>query len=171
MEMTSIDEYRNAAACLATSVSIVTSATRNERAGTTVSAICSVSLDPILLLVCLHCKARTHDLILQSERFGVSVLGERAESVALRFARPNPDKFKNVATRESHGVPILSDALATFICALHQKVDAGDHSIFIGRVLSCGSRAGTPQVHFNRQFCVLEDTSRRLVNDLYALGF
>jgi flavin reductase (DIM6/NTAB) family NADH-FMN oxidoreductase RutF len=68
-------------------------------------------------------------------------------------------------------VPILSDALATFICALHQKVGAGDHSIFIGRVLSCGSRAGTPQVHFNRQFCVLEDTSRRLVNDLYALGF
>ena len=107
----------------------------------------SVSLDPILLLVCLHRKARTHDLILQSERFGVACLGRQwCRSVAIKQPELNPDKFKNVATRESYGVPILSDALATFICALHQKVVAGDHSIIIGRVLSCGSRAGTPQV-------------------------
>jgi flavin reductase (DIM6/NTAB) family NADH-FMN oxidoreductase RutF len=168
--MISIDEYRDAMACLATSVSIVSSAISGERSGTTVSAICSVSLDPVLLLVCLHHNARTHDLIVRSKQFGVSVLGERAELIALRFARPHPDKFKGLAVRELNGVPVLSDALATFVCALDQQVTAGDHSIFIGRVLSCERRGGAPQVHFDRKFRLLEDSERRLVNELHALG-
>ena len=88
--------FREAIAHFATGVTVVTTNHEGRPAGMTASAVCSLSLDPVLLVVCIDNRLATHKAIDASKRFAVNVLGERDEELARRFARRAEDKFAGV---------------------------------------------------------------------------
>ena len=148
--------YCETIAHFATGVTVVTTATAYGRAGMTASAVASLSLDPLLLIVCLGSDLPAFRAIAERGRFAVNVLGEGQAAVALQFARPANDKFAGVATDESRGVPVLRDAIAHIVCDVHDVLPGGDHSIVVGAVDACASRrSARPLVYFKSCFGAL----------------
>jgi flavin reductase (DIM6/NTAB) family NADH-FMN oxidoreductase RutF len=160
--------FREAIAHFATGVTVVTTAHAGKAAGMTANAVASVSLDPILLLVCISNLLPTREAIEGSGRFVVNVLGEGQEELALRFARPAPDKFAGVRLREGP-LPVLEDAIAYFVCDLHERFPGGDHTIFIGRVRECGAvRGRRPLLYFRSSFGALHDPQAEALREALA---
>jgi 3-hydroxy-9,10-secoandrosta-1,3,5(10)-triene-9,17-dione monooxygenase reductase component len=145
--------FREAISHFATGVTIVTTTFEGRPAGMTASAVCSLSIDPVLLLVCIDNRLVTHRAIDASRRFAVNVLGEDGQPLARRFARRAEDKFDGVALHEHSDPPLLADAIANFVCEVHERVPGGDHSIFIGQVLSCAAEPGRrPLLYYRSRF-------------------
>lgn len=136
----------------ASGVTVVTTVTGGgEPCGLTASAVCSVSVNPVLVLVCVEHGADTHGCIVAAGRFAVNILGEEGgESLSRRFATFEvEDKFRGVAFREeSTGAPVLEAALAWLDCRVAQAIEAGDHTVFIGEVVAGDARGGTPLVYY-----------------------
>lgn len=151
-------------------MTVITTTYEGLPAGMTASAVASVSLDPVLLLVCISNKLPTHTAIEQSRRFVVNVLGEGQEELALRFARPAPDKFAGIGLRQDHELPVLADAIAHFVCDVHERFPGGDHSIFIGEVRECARVPGArPLVYFGSRFGSLRDRELEFLHE--AVGW
>ncbi|MGW4112336.1 flavin reductase family protein [Actinosynnema sp. NPDC004786] len=111
--------------------------------GMTANAFGSVSLDPPLVHCCIAHTAVMHEALAGSGRFGVSVMSADQESVARYFAdRSRPlgaaqfDVVDWTPGRRT-GAPLLTGALAWLECEVVDVHAAGDHSLFLGRVLSC----------------------------------
>ncbi|HEX6859039.1 MAG TPA: flavin reductase family protein [Caulobacteraceae bacterium] len=128
---------RDAFGCFTTGVTIVTTLTaRGAPAGFTANSFASVSLDPPLVLVCVDLKANTLPALEASKVFVVNVLHAGQRDTARKFARRDADKFKATPFETwATGAPVLSGCMANFECETHQAFDAGDHRVFIGRVL------------------------------------
>lgn len=140
-----------------TGVTIVTTAGEAGQMGLTVSAMCSVSADPPLLLVCINRRNPLADTIPRHRVFAVNVLRADQRRVAEVFAgRPRwgaPYDF-TVATWETAvtGSPLLAGAVARFDCVLDAMHEAGTHRIFLGRVVSSSVNPGTPLVYARRGY-------------------
>jgi len=150
--------YRDAIGTFATGVTIVTTSGPDGPAGMTTNAVTSLSLDPLLLLVCFNRGSRTLDAVRSSRRFAVNIL--RAEDVELAavFAskRVGREKFEAVTHTEEHGVPVLDRALAWIACDLRELLPGGDHEIGIGEVLGTGAgAAGDPLIFFGGRYTTL----------------
>jgi flavin reductase len=144
-------EFRRIMAHLATGVTVVAAAGPDGSVrGLTASAVASVSLDPPLVLACVDRKSDTHDCIERAGAFAVNVLGEGDEAVARRFAdRPAEEKFDGIRFRtEITGAPVLEGALGWVDCRLWAAYDGGDHTIFVGEVVSGDTGSGSPLLHF-----------------------
>ena len=129
-------EYRDLIGHFATGVAIVTAASSDGPAGLTTNAVTSLSLEPLLLLVCFDNDSRTLPVVRDAGRFAVNVLRAGDEDLARVFAskRVAREKFEAVTHTVAHGVPVLDDALAWLACDLEALHPAGDHTIGIGRV-------------------------------------
>ena len=106
--------------------------------GLTVSSYNALSLQPPLVLWSLRHASASLPAFLASPRFAVNVLAAHQSAVSHRFALPGDDRFANDGWQLGrHGAPVLASCAAVFECetALHQA--AGDHQLFIGRVLAC----------------------------------
>lgn len=137
---------RQAFGSFATGVTIVTTRQSDGTPrGFTANSFTSVSLDPPLLLVCLGKSALSCDSFAAAEHFAVSILADDQRDVSGLFASKAPDKFDlSDWTSGPDNMPLIDGALASFTCARHQLVDAGDHLILIGKVQSHASRDGNP---------------------------
>ena len=150
------NSFREAIARFATGVTVITTATPAGPAGMTASAVASVSLDPLLLLVCIAEHLPTREAIAEGGAFVVNVLGEGDEALAKQFATPSPDKFAGVALRERCELPVLERAIAYFRCDVHEQLRGGDHSIFIGAVRECAHVTNRrPLLYFGSAFGAL----------------
>ncbi len=147
-------------------VTVVATSDGGARAGMTVSSFTSISLEPPLILVCLHKAAETTQLVGRAGVFAVSLLGEAHEAVCNQFAGlvdlpPGADRFHGVDTvAQVTGAPVLADALAWLDCRVYGAHDGGTHTIFVGEVLATGRQADpvSPLVWHNRAY-------RRFVKD------
>jgi flavin reductase (DIM6/NTAB) family NADH-FMN oxidoreductase RutF len=147
-------EFRLACGQLATGVSVVTA----ERGpglvhGMTANSVTSVSLDPLLLLVCVDHRAHLLPMLKKQERFGVSVLKEGQEAISRYFAQAedNSEIEARLGIRyrwTPTGIPLLEDALVHIACKVVASYVAGDHTIFIGEVESTEVFDGDPLVFF-----------------------
>jgi 3-hydroxy-9,10-secoandrosta-1,3,5(10)-triene-9,17-dione monooxygenase reductase component len=156
--------FREAIAHFATGVTVVTTTHEGRPAGMTASAVCSLSLDPVLLVVCIDNRLATHKAIDASKRFAVNVLGERDEELARRFARSGEDKFAGVELVAGSDPPVLARAIAHFVCSVHERVPGGDHSIFIGQVLHCEATPGRrPLLYYRSAFGAMHDPHAELL--------
>jgi 3-hydroxy-9,10-secoandrosta-1,3,5(10)-triene-9,17-dione monooxygenase reductase component len=128
--------YREAIGQFATGVAVVTCDGPDGPAGLTTNAVTSLSLDPLLLLVCFDNGSRTLDAVRGARRFAVNVLRAGQEDLARVFAskRVQAQKFEAVTHRVEHGVPVLDDALAWVACDLRELLPGGDHTIGVGAV-------------------------------------
>lgn len=157
---------RAAFAAFATGVTVVTVGGDNPH-GMTANSFTSVSLDPPLVLVCIDRDARMHQAILRTGGFAVSVLAGHQLGIARHFAsgyRPAGwAQFAAVDWSSSHhsGAPLIAHALAWFECTLWSTYDGGDHSIFLGRLVSAVQPdRGEPLVFFGGGFRQLSQDQR-----------
>jgi flavin reductase (DIM6/NTAB) family NADH-FMN oxidoreductase RutF len=157
-------EFRDAISLLATGVTVVTTTTESGPAGMTASAVCSLSLEPVQLLVCINKVLPTHKALERKGSFAVNVLGEDHAQLARRFATRDIDRFAGVPLRERCRLPVLREAIAYFECRVSERFEGGDHSIFIGHVETCGHQAGSrPLLYFGRTFGSLETPEAALL--------
>jgi flavin reductase len=137
-----VSAFRKAMGSFPTGVTVVTVACGDGNMhGVTVSSFSSVSLDPMLVLVCLNETSRAVGLIERAGVFGVNVLSAGQQDVSRRFAnthRPaDSTMFDGVPLEpDVTGCPILAGAAASFECRLWQSSRAGDHLIVLGEVVA-----------------------------------
>lgn len=149
---------RDALSAFPTGVTVVTVSGAGAPHGMTASSFTSVSLSPPLILVCVAHDAVMHGCLTSAAHFGVSILAAHQESLARHFAdstRPlGPAQFTGVRWRPGPvtGAPLLQDALAVLECASQAVHPAGDHSIFVARVLSLSRTSADPLLYFDRRF-------------------
>jgi 3-hydroxy-9,10-secoandrosta-1,3,5(10)-triene-9,17-dione monooxygenase reductase component len=140
-------EFRRVMGHFPTGVTVLTTVDGGRRHGMTANAITSVSLDPVLILVCLAREARTGLAIQRARRFAVNFLREDQEEVSRRFARPGEDRFEGLAVQEDEsGLPLLPGATAHLVCRVTEIVTAGDHDIVIAEVERARANGGNPLV-------------------------
>lgn len=129
-------EFRRALGSFLTGVTIVTTIDEaGDPRGFTANSFTSVSLDPPLVLVCIAKKALGHQAFSTSRGFAINILAEAQKPASGIFASKAADKFASVACQPGQtGNPLIEGSVAVFDCSMEQLVDAGDHSILIGRV-------------------------------------
>lgn len=149
------EEFRGVLGRFATGITVLTVRSSVPR-GMTANAFASVSLDPPLVLVCVHREAVIHQAVLDSESFAISVLAAHQEHVARYFAshtRPRgTSEFDAVpwTPGPQTRAPILDGALAWLECRVTGAHEGGDHSIFLGSVLNLGRGPGRGALLFFR---------------------
>jgi flavin reductase (DIM6/NTAB) family NADH-FMN oxidoreductase RutF len=145
--------FRQALSQFAAGVTVVTTRGADGRPlGLTVTAFCSVSLEPPLVLVSIDNRSEAHDGF-AAGAFAVSVLAEGQEEVSRRFATPGPSKFEaSACATGTSGLPLIPDALAHLECRVASTVPAGDHTLYLGLVEEAHIRAGRPLLYFGRGY-------------------
>lgn len=151
------NELRRVMSHFATGVTVVTTHDGQGRCyGLTANAVCSVSLDPPLILVCVDKCAESHPAFELSQAFVVNILGEGQEEISQRFAVSGGEKFVGLACRNGGtGAPILDGALAHVECRVVAAHEAGDHTIYVGEVESAETAAtadGRPLLFFRGRY-------------------
>jgi flavin reductase (DIM6/NTAB) family NADH-FMN oxidoreductase RutF len=125
--------------------------------GMTVSAFCSVSLEPPLVLVCVGHDASMHGLMMRAESVGLNVLSSTQEPLSRRFADPETDRFDGVGySRGEKGVALLDDALVHLECDVVDRHEAGDHTIVICAVERAEAFDGRPLLYYRGGYAQLE---------------
>lgn len=153
--------FRRALGQFATGVTVVT--TRDAAGhplGLTVSAFCSVSLHPPLVLVCIDHRSEANAGMRESGRFAVNVLAEGQEDVSRRFAAPGRAKLEGFELHEGkHGLPLVPGALAHVECRVRSFHDEGDHAVWVGEVRTLSAHPGRPLLYHAGEYRRLAEGS------------
>ncbi len=138
----------------ATGVTVVTT---KDAAGTpfglTANAFASLSLTPPLVLICVDKMAHCYSCFAGSQIFAVNVLGEGQEHLSRRFATKSAEKFDGIPWRESeYGLALLDGAISHIECKVLYSYEGGDHTIYVGEVLSAKCVADRPLLFFQGKY-------------------
>lgn len=148
--------FRQAMSRFPTGVTVVSTTVGGIDHVMTASSFTSVSLDPLLVLVCVSHTTRFHPAVVESGVWAVSFLAAHQVALSRRFAvhgRDLDSTLDDVAVHpgEHTGAPLLDGALATLECRTTQSFEAGDHTVVIGEVLAVVLGAdATPALVFHR---------------------
>lgn len=156
------DDFRAAMRLLAATVNIITAGSGDAQRGLTATAVCSMSVTPPSMLVCVNRFGEAHKAITEAGAFCVNILADDQQEVAMRFAGqvdPGADKFAPYGwTRLATGAPALDGAMVNLDCAISSATETDSHSIFIGTVKAIRFGASTsPLLHYNRGFFSLSN--------------
>jgi 3-hydroxy-9,10-secoandrosta-1,3,5(10)-triene-9,17-dione monooxygenase reductase component len=123
-------------------------------AGATANAVCSLSVEPMMMLACLDRGSRTLLAVQAADSFGISVLHAGQEQTARAFATKAPvaEKWSGVAWTDRDGIPAVDDALIWIACDLRDVLAAGDHVIVTGEVRDLEARDGDPLVFHSGEY-------------------
>jgi flavin reductase (DIM6/NTAB) family NADH-FMN oxidoreductase RutF len=155
-----IDQYtfRAVLGRFATGVTVVT--TVDDRCadhGMTVSAFCSLSLEPPLVLICIDKTASVYPALAGAASFAVNILASGQEALSRRFAEHLENRFEGIGfARGRTGAPLLHDALAHLECETRARHDGGDHTIIVGEVIAAAAHAGRPLLYYRGGYAQLE---------------
>lgn len=146
--------FRSVVGHFASGVTVLTTRLDEQLHGMTVSAFCSVSLEPLLVLASIEKVTRMHALLLESQVYAVSILGAKEEATSRFFADDRrlagvefaPGAYRIGVT----GCPILPQATAYLEARVRAVYDGGDHSIFLGEVVSAEVVSDDPPLIFYR---------------------
>jgi flavin reductase (DIM6/NTAB) family NADH-FMN oxidoreductase RutF len=154
------DELRRVMGHFATGVTIVTTHDGAGRCyGFTANAVCSVSLAPPLVLICVDKRAESYPAFERSGAFVINILGAHQEEISRRFAVSGGEKFTGLACRNAGtGAPVLEGALAWVECRVVAVHEGGDHTIYVGEVEDAGAAEGHPLLFFRGRYHRLPET-------------
>lgn len=142
-------QFKLALSHFASGVTVVTTEHEGKAYGMTVASFSSLSLHPPLVLVCIENGVKTHEAIVDSGKFGVSILAHDQAVLSSKFASRIEDRFAGVETvRGTLGIPLIAHALTTLECRLTTALPGGDHTIFVGEVEAVSTRDTTPLLYF-----------------------
>ena len=153
------DTFRSVLGRFASGVTVVTARDDAGRDyGMTVSAFCSVSLVPPLVLICVDQLASSHDALLAVPYFAVNVLADHQESISRRFSGLDEHvRFDGVGySRGLTGSALLDDALAHIECRRVAQHPAGEHTIVVGEVEAAVAHADRPLLYYRGGYAQLE---------------
>lgn len=153
------DEFREGLSRFASGVTVVTTLDADGLPhGLTVSAFCSLSLEPPLVLICIEKGIRSHQTLSSASRFVVNILSSEQLDVSSRFASPFEDRFEGIEWRAGiGGLPVIEGTLASLECTIHSNFEGGDHTIFAGRVESISVSDRAPLLYFRSTYRELGD--------------
>ncbi len=141
--------FRDVIGRFASGVTVITARHEDTDYGITASAVASLTLDPPMLLACVNKQTGTENAISRSGTFAVNILDEDQGEMAMRFAKPQSDKFSGVRISYGElGEPLLDGVLAHLECRVAEQVTGGTHSVFLADVLRAHAREGTPLTYF-----------------------
>jgi flavin reductase (DIM6/NTAB) family NADH-FMN oxidoreductase RutF len=156
----SVDQatFRSVLGRFASGVTVVTARDEEGRDhGMTVSAFCSVSLEPPLVLASIWEEAEMWGVLQKAEHFGVNVLESDQEAISRRFAEHEGDRFDGIGySRGASGVALLDGALAHAECRIISRHVAGDHTLFVGEVDDATVRGDRPLLYYRGGYARLE---------------
>lgn len=135
-----------------TGVTVVTTWQDGEPLGFTANSFTSVSIDPPLLLVCHAHGGLSGTAFAKADGFAVNILSADQEAVAMRFASKIPDRFSTVPHENGLNGPLIRGSAAWLDCAMYKTVEAGDHTVLIGRVQRHAAHGQPPLVYWNGSF-------------------
>jgi flavin reductase (DIM6/NTAB) family NADH-FMN oxidoreductase RutF len=142
-------QFKLAMSYFASGVTVVTTEHDGKPFGMTVAAFSSLSLHPPLVLICIEKTVKSHDAIAGAGKFGVSILNSKQTDISNRFASRAEDKFAETeVVRGELGVPLIAGALTRLECRVSEKLEGGDHTIFVGEVVEANTEEGEPLVYF-----------------------
>ena len=158
---TATAELRAALGQFATGVAVVTTRGLDGRSvGLTINSFSSVSLEPPLALWSLSERSSSLADFTAARTIAIHVLSADQEMLARRFATPCADRFAGLARSIGpNGVPLLDLGVARFICTPYDRLDAGDHAIFIVRVEQFERPGGAPLIFHAARFCGVATTN------------
>jgi flavin reductase (DIM6/NTAB) family NADH-FMN oxidoreductase RutF len=141
-----------------TGVAVITSSGPGGSGGMTANALCSLSLEPPLALVCIENEARTLTLVRDAGRFAVNVLSAGQEKLAGVFASklPEAEKLETVEHRFHDGMPLIEGTVAWAVCRVRDLIPGGDHTIAIGEILSMGHGTGAPLLWYRGRYRTID---------------
>lgn len=123
----------------------------------TVSAFCSVSLDPLLVLICVERTSVLHGVLAEATQFVVNMLASEQESISRRFSELIEDRFEGIGyTRGVTGCAIIEGNLACLECDIAARYPGGDHTIYIGEVIAATAQPGSPLLYYRGGYTELE---------------
>jgi flavin reductase (DIM6/NTAB) family NADH-FMN oxidoreductase RutF len=133
--MVTSDQFRQVMGNFATGITVVTTRDAKGNAyGLTVNSFTSVSLNPLLVLVCLDNHLSGLQAFRDSKHFGVSILSEHQEDLSRMFAKKDSERPSSIYFEGKAGMPLLKNALAIMECETVKIYEGGDHQIFLGEV-------------------------------------
>jgi flavin reductase (DIM6/NTAB) family NADH-FMN oxidoreductase RutF len=154
---------------MAGGVCVITAGQGRERTGATVTSATALSVDPPTMIVAINRTSSSYPVIRAHGHFCVNILASDQQPIADRFAGKGglkgPERYEGAewTTLES-GAPVLRDALAAIDCEVEEVIERHSHAIFIGRVLSIGTKYGAhgamPLVYANGQYRTFNSDDR-----------
>jgi flavin reductase (DIM6/NTAB) family NADH-FMN oxidoreductase RutF len=158
------EKLRHAMRAWTTGVAIVTSIYEDQQYGMTINSFTSVSLEPPLICVTLRQLTHTHDLVVKSGMFSITILTAAQKELSDRFAGKLPninDRFDGVQTETiSLDSPVFKDGMAYFDCHVVNSISVGENTLFVAEVLDArGEGEGEPLVYHNREYWKLTKLS------------
>ena len=156
-------QFRSIMGRFATGVTVITTAAGEEMQGMTANAVTSLSLDPVMVLICVDKASHTHHVLEAGGVFAVNILGEHQQDVSRTFARRAEPEIGSLRghrfTMGVTGAPILEDCLAYLDCRVVLVHPGGDHSIFLGEVVDAAVvNEGTPLLFYAGKYHALGHT-------------
>jgi flavin reductase (DIM6/NTAB) family NADH-FMN oxidoreductase RutF len=154
----SVELFRRVMGSFPTGITVITAESEPGCVhGMTANSFTSVSLDPLLILVCVDQNAKLLSYLQVHRRFGVSILKDTQQTFSEYFARPRQDPAEELRlgirfTWTQTGIPLLEDALAHVACNVAAEYPAGDHTIFVGEVESLELREGRPLLYHRGRY-------------------
>ena len=146
------DLFRDVIGHFASGVTVITARNEGIDYGLTASAVSSLSVEPPMMLVCINKETGTNNAISRSKTFAVNILREDQADVAMQFAKPQADKFRDVDVSYGElGEPLLEGVLAHLECRVAEEVTGGTHSVFLAEVQSARAEEGEPLAYFRGQ--------------------
>ncbi|MFF0200559.1 flavin reductase family protein [Streptomyces sp. NPDC005017] len=151
------DAFRLAARRWTSGVALLTARHGEEVFAKTVSSLCTLSLDPLLVSVAVSARSPLTAAVRADGRYAVAVLARHQEPVARRFAAPGAGRALGLFTAapmlpRATGAPVLEDCLAWFDCRLHSVLPGGDHTVLVGRVAAADAVPGEPLIYHHGEY-------------------
>tara|TARA_B100001750_G_C15422355_1_gene553624 strand:+ start:594 stop:1067 length:474 start_codon:yes stop_codon:yes gene_type:complete len=151
--------FRRAWGSFATGVSLITTLEKDGSThGMTANGIASVSLEPMLVMVCVGHNANTFPIIEETGRYGINILSESQRDIGEFYAssaNQGNEKFESDFTASKTGIPFVNNALASMDCKVVSAHREGDHTIFIGSVEEIQVNEGKPLLFFASKWMTL----------------
>lgn len=150
-------EFRNAMGRFATGVTIITAPEQEGGVhGMTANAFVSISLDPKLVMISIDNRANMLETIRKADKFGVSFLREEQQPISMHFANQKPME-EEIEFAYMDNIPYIPNSLASVVCDVHEMIVAGDHTLFIGKVLDTKVQDGNPLLFYQGQYRSIEE--------------
>ena len=161
-----ISAFKKAMQELAASVNVITTEHEGVRNGLTATAVCSLSMEPASMLVCINKGVQALEQIKDSSQFCINILSQKQQHVSDVFAGRSgalaDQRFDEAGkwSTSNCGIPMLDNALANVVCELKEFHEAGTHYICIGHVKEVRLHTGqTPLIYAQQKYCTLTDLS------------
>jgi flavin reductase (DIM6/NTAB) family NADH-FMN oxidoreductase RutF len=146
--------FRNVMGRFASGVTVIAANAGGEARGMTANAFMSGSLDPPLCVVSVAKRAHMHSHLTAAGRFSVNILAAGQENVAAHFAG-SPRSWLQIDFRDAGGIPTVPGVSATITAEIAATHDCGDHTLFVGRILTMVADERPPLLYYVSRFAAL----------------